>query len=150
MPRKGRVEHLVSAGGVVYRAVDGHLEVVLCGRKSPLLWALPKGGPDAGESLAQTALREVQEETGLEVAIQMPLGSVQYWFFRSQDGMRCHKTVHFYLMVPTGGDLSRHDPEFDLVRWVPEAEVFKAMTHASEAEIVKKALSLARPEPVLS
>ena len=150
MPRKGRTEHLVSAGGVVYRAVDGHLEVVLCGRKSPPLWALPKGGPNVGETLDQTALREVQEETGLEVAIQTPLGSIQYWFFRSQDGVRCYKTVHFYLMVPTGGDLHLHDPEFDFVRWVPEPEIFKAMTHASEAAIVKKALSLARSEPVPS
>jgi len=112
------------------------------------LWALPKGSPEVGETLDQTALREVQEETGLETAIQMPLGSIQYWFVRSQDGVRCHKTVHFYLMVPTGGDLSLHDPEFDLVRWFPQLEIFKAMTYASEAAIVKKALSLARSEPV--
>jgi len=150
MPRKKKTEHLVSAGGVVYRAVDGHLEVVLCGRKSPPLWALPKGSPDAGETLDQTALREVQEETGLEVAIQTSLGSIQYWFVRSQDGVRFHKTVHFYLMVPTGGDLSLHDPEFDLVRWFPRPEVLKTMTYASEAAIVEKAFSLARPEPVRS
>ena len=143
MPRKKKTEHLVSAGGVVYRAVDGHLEVVLCGRKSPPLWALPKGSPDAGETLDQTALREVQEETGLEVAIQTSLGSIQYWFVRSQDGVRFHKTVHFYLMVSTGGDLSLHDPEFDLVRWFPRPEVLKTMTYASEAAIVKRALSLA-------
>ena len=150
MPRKKKTEHLVSAGGVVYRAVDGHLEVVLCGRESPPLWALPKGSPDVGETLDQTALREVQEETGLEAAIQVPLGSIQYWFVRSQDGVRFHKTVHFYLMVPTGGDLSLHDPEFDLVRWFPRPEVLKTMTYASEAAIVEKAFSLARPEPVRS
>ena len=150
MPREGRVEHPVSAGGVVYRAVDGHLEIVLCGRRSPPLWALPKGSPDVGETLGQTALREVQEETGLSVAIQMPLGSTEYWFVRTQDGVRCHKTVHFYLMVPTGGDLSLHDPEFDLVRWFPEPEIFKAMTHDSEAAIVEKALAMARSKPVPS
>jgi len=148
MPGKGRIERPVSAGGVVYRAIDNHLEVVLCGRKSPPLWALPKGGPNEGETLEQTAVREVQEETGLQVTIQTPLGSIQYWFVRSQDGVRCHKTVHFYLMVPTGGDLTLHDPEFDLVRWFPEPDIFKVMTHASEADIVRKAISLVRSEPV--
>ena len=150
MDRQGRIEHPVSAGGVVYRAVDSHLEAVLCGRKSPPLWALPKGGLDPGETLDQAALREVQEETGLEVVIQAHLGSIDYWFVRRQDGVRCHKTVHFYLMVPTGGDPSLHDPEFDFVRWFPEAEIFKAMTYTSEVTIMEKAFSLARSEPVPS
>ena len=150
MPRNGKIEHQVSAGGVVYREREGQLEVVLCGRKSPLLWALPKGTPDQLESLEQTALREVREETGLEVAIQSPLGHIEYWFSRTQDGVRCHKKVHFYLMVPTGGDPSLHDPEFDLVQWYAEQEVFKAMTYASEVAVVKKALLAARGEPVAS
>ena len=144
------VEHLVSAGGVVYRKVEGQLEFILCGQKSPPLWALPKGTPDPGETLEQTALREVREETGLEVTIQMPLGSIEYWFFRTQDRVRCHKTVRFYLMVPTGGDISLHDPEFDFVRWFPEPEVIKAMTYESEAGVMEKALSSARSEQALS
>ncbi|MSQ22167.1 MAG: NUDIX hydrolase [Dehalococcoidia bacterium] len=146
MPRTARIEHQVSAGGVVYRETEGQLEVVLCGRKSPLLWALPKGTPDQGESIEQTALREVREETGLDAAIQTPLGFIEYWFSRTQDGVRCHKKVHFYLMVPTGGDPSLHDPEFDLVRWFAEQEALKAMSYASEVAIVKKALLAARGE----
>lgn len=151
MPMKtGRIEHQVSAGGVVYREMEGQLEVVLCGRKAPLLWALPKGTPDQGESLEQTALREVREETGLEVVIQTPLGFIEYWFSRTQDRVRCHKKVYFYLMVATGGDPSLHDPEFDLVRWVAEQEAFQAMSYASEVAVVKKALLAARGEPVPS
>ena len=146
MALTARIEHLVSAGGVVYRERDGLLQVVLCGRKSPLLWALPKGTPDQGETLEQTAVREVREETGLEVAIQTPLGFVEYWFSRTQDNVRCHKKVYFYLMVPTGGDPSLHDPEFDLVQWFAETEVFDAMTHASEQGVVKKALLAVRGE----
>lgn len=148
MPSKGKVEHLVSAGGVVYREVDGRREVALCGRRSPPLWALPKGSPDLGETLEQTALREVREETGLEVAMQMPLGHIEYWFSRVQDGVRCHKKVYFYLMVPTGGDPSRHDPEFDVVQWFPESEVFRRMTYPTEAAMVKKALLAAGHEPI--
>lgn len=144
--KTGGIEHLVSAGGVVCREREGQLEVALCGRLSSPVWALPKGTPDPGETLEQAALREVREETGLEVVIQTTLGSIEYWFSRIQDGVRCHKKVHFYLMVPTGGDMSLHDPEFDFVQWFPESEVLQTMTYASEAAVVKKALLAARSE----
>ena len=70
-----RVERPVSAGGVVYRVVDGKIEAVLCGRIDTGRWSLPKGTPDPGETLERTALREVREETGLEVAIEAPIGA---------------------------------------------------------------------------
>ncbi len=146
MTSRPRTEHHVSAGGVVCRATDGYMEVALCGRLSPPLWALPKGTPDPGESMEQTALREVEEETGLQVSIQAPLGSIQYSFVRTQDNTQCHKTVHFYLMKPLGGDISLHDPEFDLVQWFPQADVLAAMTHATERDVVRKALDLTREE----
>ncbi len=146
MPLRKRVEHLVSAGGVVYRREDHGIQVLLCGRHSPPLWALPKGTPDPGESLEQTALREVREETGMEVVIQADLGSIEYWFVRTQENLKCHKTVHFHLMSPIGGSLSLHDPEFDIVQWFPEAEALKTMTYPTEAGIVEKALSLVKEE----
>ena len=73
--------------------------------------------------------------------IRSPLGSIEYWFVRTQDRVRCHKTVHFYLMIPTGGDFSCHDPEFDDVHWWPEAEALNIMTHSNEVELVKKGAS---------
>ncbi len=142
-----KTEHHVSAGGVVCRAANGSTEVALCGRVSPPLWALPKGTPDPGESIEQTALREVEEETGLKVSIEASLGSIQYSFVRTQDNTQCHKTVHFYLMKPVGGDVSLHDPEFDLVRWFPQSDVLAAMTHDTERDVVRKALGLTRQEP---
>ncbi|MFN0251917.1 MAG: NUDIX domain-containing protein, partial [Kofleriaceae bacterium] len=62
-----RVEQAVSAGGVVFRHGAQGIEVLLCGRVREALWALPKGTPEHGESIEQTALREVGEETGLGV-----------------------------------------------------------------------------------
>lgn len=143
MGRNRRVVELVSAGGVVLRGGDKGNEVVLCGRSEPVLWGLPKGTPDPGETQEQTALREVREETGLEVEIVRPLESIQYWFVRPSDRARCHKTVHYYLMSPTGGDTSRHDHEFDFVKWFPVQEAIKAMTHRNEARLVEKGTALA-------
>ena len=136
------VERPVSAGGVVYRKENGAGEVVLCGRLTPPMWSLPKGTPDPGETLEETALREVREETGLDVRLMTGLGSINYWFVRPDNGVRCHKTVHFYLMAPTGGSLDRHDPEFDLVRWFPAEEAAQAMAYADEIRMVEKALDL--------
>jgi 8-oxo-dGTP pyrophosphatase MutT (NUDIX family) len=143
------IEHLFSAGGVVYRKVNDMLEIILCGMETPVIWALPKGTPEKNETIEQTALREVQEETGLQVKIQTSLGDIQYSFVGYKDKIRYHKTVRFYLMVPTGGNTSLHDPEFDFVRWFTESQVFSFMTHSSEMEIVRKGLDLAISEQTL-
>ena len=145
MGRRKKVEHLVSAGGVVCRwDRQEALEVVLCGRRSPSVWALPKGTPEDGETLEETALREVHEETGLEVQLLEPIGTTEYWFAEGVGGPLYHKKVHFYLMAATGGSMSLHDPEFDEVHWFPEDQALKAMTHQNEAKIVRKALLLLR------
>ena len=145
MAPKQRVQILVSAGGAVYRRTADGIEVALCGRHGPLTWSLPKGTPDSGESLEQTALREVREETGLEVAIEQPLGAIAYWFVRPPGATRYHKTVHFYLMAARGGSPDLHDPEFDEVKWFPAGQALETLTHATEAEVVGRALdALAR------
>ncbi len=105
-----------------------------------MLWALPKGTPDSGETLEETALRETREETGLEVEIEAPIGSIRYFFVRGST--RFHKTVHFYVMRPIGGALDLHDREFDEVRWAPVAEGLALLTHATERSMVERAVKL--------
>jgi 8-oxo-dGTP pyrophosphatase MutT (NUDIX family) len=103
---------------------------------------LAKGTPDPGETLEETAAREVREETGLEVQIQKPIKSIDYWFADRENDVRFHKTVHFYLMVPTGGDTDQHDPEFDVVQWFPSDVALKTLAYINEAEVLKRALEL--------
>jgi 8-oxo-dGTP pyrophosphatase MutT (NUDIX family) len=129
----------VSAGGVVYRRVaeSSPPQVALVGRLRPRRWALPKGTPVVGETLETTALREVAEETGLEVRIVQPLDQIQYWFIWG--GVRHYKTVHFYLMEMTGGDTANHDHEYDVVEWFPLGEALRRLSYPNEARVVDKA-----------
>lgn len=135
-----RSARATSAGGVVHRSVGGRTEILLVHRRNPRLWALPKGTPDAGESLEETAIRETREETGIEVELEQPLESIRYFFVRGST--RFHKTVHFFLMRPTGGALELHDSEFDEVRWWPAEEALSVMTHATERSIVERAMEV--------
>jgi 8-oxo-dGTP pyrophosphatase MutT (NUDIX family) len=105
-------------------------------------WSLAKGTPDAGETLEETALREVREETGLDVELQAPIKSIDYWFADRVGDVRYHKTVHFYLMVPVGGDTSLHDPEFDVVEWFSSERALEVLQYTNEVDVLRRALEL--------
>jgi 8-oxo-dGTP pyrophosphatase MutT (NUDIX family) len=135
-----RTARATSAGGVVVSAERERPSLVVGMRRrgrDGVTWTLPKGTPDPGESTEQTAIREVAEETGLEVRIVAPLPSIEYAFV--QDGTRIEKTVHYFLMEPTGGDLSRHDHEFAKVRWVPFDEASALLSFQTERDLVAAA-----------
>jgi 8-oxo-dGTP pyrophosphatase MutT (NUDIX family) len=141
-----RTTTATSAGGIVVRFDDGVPSLVVGARRRErdhLTWTLPKGTPNPGESREQTALREVGEETGLEVRITDELDSIEYWFV--QRGTRIHKTVHYFLMEPIGGDLGRHDHEFDEVRWVRFDEAPTLLTFETERALVAKAAEVVDP-----
>jgi len=135
-----KVQRAVSAGGVVLREGAEGPEVVICGRLSDGVWGLPKGTPDEGETMEEVAVREVSEETGLEVEIDRKTGVVEYWFV--EDGVRYHKWVHYYLMRATGGRTEDHDHEHDRVEWAPVDKALKRLTFANDRNMVKKALAL--------
>ena len=118
---------------------NGNIEALLCGRIDPPMWSLPKGTPDEGESLEETALREVMEETGMETHIEASLGHTNYWFLSPDHQVRYYKTVHFYLLSTKGGCTDKHDNEFDEVRWFPIEDGLKILTYSNEATVLKKA-----------
>lgn len=147
-----------SAGGVVFRlapvrspkigsVVDFHtrdmpddrtsMEVALVGRNHPGIWALPKGTPRPGETIEQVAVREVQEETGLQVRLIAYIGSVSYFFVRDQ--VRYHKQVRHFLFEAIGGDPVLHDHEYDVVEWFPLAEACRRLTYQNEVNILYQA-----------
>ena len=139
-----------SAGGIVVRYEADKPWLVVGSRRRERdgrTWTLPKGTPKPGESREETAVREVEEETGLRVRITGPLDSIEYWFVQS--GTRIHKTVHYFLMDPIGGDLAGHDHEFDEVRWIAFDAAATMLTFETERALVARAAEqLGSPQAV--
>ncbi|MBI5341627.1 MAG: NUDIX hydrolase [Mycolicibacterium rufum] len=138
-----RTVHETSAGGLVIDGLDGPKEsqvAALIGRidrRGRMLWSLPKGHIERGETAEQTAIREVAEETGIQGSVLAALGSIDYWFVT--EGRRVHKTVHHYLMRFAGGELSDEDVEVTEVAWVPLHELPKRLAYADERRLAEVA-----------
>ncbi len=106
-------------------------------RRGRMLWSLPKGHIELGETAEQTAIREVAEETGIQGSVLAALGSIDYWFVT--EGRRVHKTVHHYLMRFLGGELSDEDVEVSEVAWVPLKELPSRLAYADERRLAEVA-----------
>jgi 8-oxo-dGTP pyrophosphatase MutT (NUDIX family) len=136
----------ISAGGVVYRPTDdGAIEVVLASRRTrrgQLAWGLAKGGIEIGETKEQAAIREVREETGLTADIEADLGDTKYMYV--WDDVRIRKTVHFFLMRHTGGDVEDRDDEMEEIRWFPLERAIKRAAYRGERDMLVKASELLR------
>ncbi|MCI3919682.1 NUDIX hydrolase [Paenibacillus sp. TRM 82003] len=104
----------ISAGGVVYRRTkSGAVQIQLIqdryGRTS-----LPKGKMEPGETVEQTALREILEETGIRGTIRDTLAIIEYQYKHADKGL-VDKEVHYYLVEATGGE---HVPQIEEIRGV--------------------------------
>jgi ADP-ribose pyrophosphatase YjhB (NUDIX family) len=137
-PRLTRVEE-TSAGGLVLRLGQGGPEAALIGRldrRKRLVWSMPKGHVEEGETTEQAAVREAEEETGIRSRVVAPLGVIDFWFVA--EGRRIHKTVHHFLLEATGGELSDEDIEVEEVAWVPVAELPTRLGYADERRLLDR------------
>jgi 8-oxo-dGTP pyrophosphatase MutT (NUDIX family) len=125
--------------------VEGAVDLALAARRTrhgDLAWGLPKGLVEPGEEPAETAVREVREETGLVAEIRSSLGAIRYWYV--WEGVRVRKVVDVFLMEAVGGDVSEHDHEMEEVRWFPLAEAVEAASFRSERDVVERAAAALR------
>jgi 8-oxo-dGTP pyrophosphatase MutT (NUDIX family) len=135
------VEETSAGGLVVDRSAGGRAALIArLDRKGRLVWSLPKGHVEAGETQEQAAVREVEEETGIRGRVLAPLGTIDFWFVA--EDRRVHKTVHHFLLEQEGGELSDADIEVVEVAWVPLADARGRLAYADERELLDKALRL--------
>ena len=125
------------------RTVDGrpHVAAIRPQGKKPGTWVLPKGNIDPGESPAETAVREVREETGLEGRIVEKLGDVKYVY--TWDGERIFKVVSFFLVRASRGRIGDIEEamrvEVAEARWLPLDEAPEVLAYGGERQMAAKA-----------
>ena len=159
----------ISAGGVVVRRLSGLWNIAAieprrehepagprAKKKSPsALLALPKGLVDAGEKAAQTALREVREETGVSATLVTKLRDIRYFYVRSWgDQQRVFKIVTFYLLQYQSGQIDDISPEMRIeverALWVPLEEALTRLSYRSERDVVRSAHEYLTAHPELA
>jgi 8-oxo-dGTP pyrophosphatase MutT (NUDIX family) len=140
-----RVRREFSAGGVVVRRLRGgwRLAAIRPAGKDDV-WALPKGLIGRGESAADTALREVEEETGVQARLLEKLGDIRYVY--PWKGERVFKVVSFFLFRYVRGRLGDLPPayrhEIAETVWLPLADAPRLLSYKGEREMAERALQI--------
>ena len=132
-----------SAGGIVFQKKGKKVLWLLAQHSQHKGWVFPKGligDHKDKETSEDTAVREVEEETGIKGKILVKLKKPATYFYVWQ-GEKRFKTVDYYLMQCIGGDISKHDSEMSFVEWLPTEEVDKRLTYKSDREAFKEALA---------
>lgn len=125
-----------AAGAVVWRLVDGKLRILLIHRTKYRDITLPKGKVDPGEMLAETAVREVHEETGILGEVVESIATIDYWF--TGTSQRVHKLVHHFALRQIGGELTvEGDPDHEAedAIWVDFADLDDVLSYPNERKI---------------
>ncbi len=152
-----------SAGGVVLRQAQAigseaqarrdfgskpqfskkNFEILVCQHSQHHGWVFPKGligDHIEGEKKEYTAIREVEEETGVKAKIIKELNSVTYWYVFESEKIK--KTVYYFLMEYVGGDTTKHDHEMENVEFLPIEKVEERLTYKSDKKVWEQARKL--------
>jgi len=132
----------LSAGGIIYRRRGGHVEIFFI--KDPYnRWTFPKGHQENKETLEETAVREIQEETGLEnLKFIAPIGRTLFRFRR--EGTIIEKTVHFFLFEasPEAKEIMTGEGAIWEATWVKAHKAFSTSGYRNLDRLLSKALRL--------
>ncbi len=132
-----------SAGGIVYKKENGEVFVLVSQHSGHHGWVFPKGRIGdhiKNEGKKETAVREVEEETGVKGKIIESLKPIVYWYV--WEGKRTKKTVYYFLMEYISGDITKHDWEMENVEWILKKDIEKRLTYPSDKKVWKEAQKL--------
>jgi 8-oxo-dGTP diphosphatase len=128
---------VLAAGAVVWKLVDGKARVLLVHRTQHKDISLPKGKVDPGETLPHTAVREIAEETGFDVVLGAPLGTVEYTMPNGKE-----KVVHYWSAEVDPGAAERHsyeaNGEIRALEWVLASKAAKRLSYEHDADVVAR------------
>ncbi|RXZ77180.1 NUDIX domain-containing protein [Paenibacillaceae bacterium] len=113
----------ISAGGVVFRRSEQQLQIQLIQDRYGKI-SLPKGKMEHGETVEETALREIAEETGMVGKIIAPIDQIKYQYVNEAKGT-VDKEVHYYLVEAVGGTLQAQVEEIRGVDWFEPQEAWR-------------------------
>jgi 8-oxo-dGTP pyrophosphatase MutT (NUDIX family) len=129
-----------SAGGIVIRKRDAAaIEVLLIQQSGHKGWGFPKGWIEPGEDPPATAVREVEEESGVRAEVIGELPLTRY-FYVNRQRQRVAKTVRWYLMRYLGQGDQTHAHEVMAVEWLPLESVHGRLTYGNDKELFSVAL----------
>ena len=149
----------ISAGGVVVRPTTAGWELaVIEPQKEPSkvttdkkrahkpVLALPKGLVNRGEKAEETALREVQEETGISSSVVAKITDIKYMYSRTwSDNQRVFKIVSFFLLLYQSGTIDELSPEMRIevkrALWIPLEGAAARLTYRGEREVSRLAVA---------
>lgn len=142
---------IIAAGAAVLRTHRGRTHVLLVHGAKYGDWTLPKGKLDPGETAGETAIREVEEETGLRVRLGPPLPSQVYGFVDRGGDTRA-KVVHYWVgRAIDSDDVAAFTPNAEItdVRWLPVDKATDRLTHRRDAAVLHAALAHERTTSAL-
>lgn len=128
-----------SAGGIVF---NSQKQVLLTKNSTNHYWGFPKGHMEEGESMKETAVREVKEEAGITARIVTKIGDSHYIYTHPETKDKIFKIVALYLMDYVSGDTKDHDWEVSEAIWVKPEEAFKILSFFDDKQLLKKALGI--------
>jgi len=132
-------QHHRSAGGLVVRGAT----ILLISTQQGRRWQLPKGHIEDGETVEQTAVREVKEETGVTGRVVAALPEIEYWYLE-KGKLRIHKRVDYFLLEYQSGDAADFDArEVSGARWFSWEEGLAKLSFENERRVAEQARTLA-------
>lgn len=127
--------HEKSCGAIVYRKSHGNIEILLIKHINSGHWSFPKGHMESGESETQTALREIKEETGIDVIVD-PTFRETVSYSPKKD---TQKVVVYFLAKAKNFEYTPQEDEIADIKWVDIGHALSVLTYENDKTIVNKA-----------